>query len=82
MTNEEKHKADVQFLIECLTKDLTVMLMNNYNFDADKALELVYTSNTYKKLENEATGLYYESYIYVFDYLTKELNLEYKEVIA
>lgn len=74
MTIEEKHKKDVQFQIECLSQDLIVMLMNNYGFDMRSAMETLYTSHTYQKIENESTGLYYQGSEYVFSFLEKELD--------
>ena len=74
MTIEEKHKKDVQFQIEGLSQDLTVMLMNNYGFDMRSAMETLYTSHTYQKIENESTGLYYQGSEYVFSFLEKELD--------
>jgi hypothetical protein len=66
---------DAQFLIECLTEDLIAMLMDAYGVSLDEAADQLYNSRTYSLLENEESGLYYQSAVYVFDMLQEELEL-------
>ena len=47
-----------QFLKEGLIADLVGRLMSDYNFDMEKALDVVYSSDTIQKLSDSATGLY------------------------
>lgn len=72
--NEELDKNDVQFQIECVTKELIEMLIESKGLSMEKAMDLIYNSQTYKKLENPKTGMYYQSGVYVFDYLINELD--------
>lgn len=65
---------DAQFLIECLTEDLIAMLMDTYGVSLDEAADRLYNSRTYSLLENEDSGLYYQSAVYVFDMLREELS--------
>ena len=65
---------DAQFLIECLTEDLIAMLMDAYGVSLDEAADQLYNSRTYSLLENEDSGLYYQSAVYVFDMLQEELS--------
>ena len=65
---------DIQFLIECLTEDLIAMLMDAYGLSLDEAADQLYNSRTYSLLENEESGLYYQSAVYVFDMLREELS--------
>ena len=65
---------DAQFLIECLTEDLIAMLMDTYGVSLDEAADRLYNSRTYSLLENEESGLYYQSAVYVFDMLREELS--------
>ena len=65
---------DAQFLIECLTEDLIAMLMDAYGVSLDEAADQLYNSRTYSLLENEESGLYYQSAVYVFDMLQEELS--------
>lgn len=41
----------------------------------DEAADQLYNSRTYNLLENEDSGLYYQSAVYVFDMLQEELEL-------
>ena len=66
---------DAQFLIECLTEDLIAMLMDTYGVSLDEAADKLYNFHTYSLLENEDSGLYYQSAVYVFDMLQEELEL-------
>ena len=65
---------DIQFQIECLTTELTEMLMDKYGWDIIKALDELYSSETYSRLNDPDCGLYYESPVYVFSYLQQELE--------
>ena len=65
---------DAQFLIECLTEDLIAILMDTYGVSLDEAADQLYNSRTYSLLENEDSGLYYQSAVYVFDMLQEELS--------
>jgi len=40
----------------------------------EEAMELVYNSKTFEKLNDFKTHLYYESSSYVYEYLKEELN--------
>ena len=62
---------DIQFQIECLSTELVEMLMYKYGWDIKKALDELYSSETYKRLCNPACGLYYEGAVYVFSYFLK-----------
>ena len=61
-------------MIECLTEDLIAMLMDTYGVSLDEAADRLYNSRTYSLLENEDSGLYYQSAVYVFDMLREELS--------
>lgn len=65
---------DIQFQIECLSTELTAMLMDEYGWDMKHALDELYSSETYKRLNDPETGLYYESAVYVFSYLKNEIE--------
>lgn len=67
---EEQSK---QFQIECLTNDLVVMLMEDAGMSMEQAMDAVYNSHTYEKIERTGTGLFYQSPVYVMDMLQEEL---------
>ena len=74
MSEQEQHNRDKQFMIECLTESVIQMLMEDYGYDIANAMDKLYRSDTYRKLEDERTGLYYQSAVYLFDILKQELE--------
>ncbi len=67
MNEIEEMKAD-------LVTELANMLMSNdANISMDRALEYVFNSETYQKLLDNKTQLYYQSAGYVMSYLQNEL---------
>ena len=65
---------DKQFLIECLAKDLIEILMEERGYGLEEAMDVLYKSHTFEKIENEKTGLYYQSSVYVMEFLNDELK--------
>ncbi len=70
---------DIQFQIECLSSDLIAMLVETYQWDTKRALDEYYNSETFQRICNPETGLYYESPVYVFSFLKNEIE---KGVVA
>ena len=70
-TQEEQSK---QFQIECLTNELIAMLMEERGMTMEQAMDIIYNSHTYEKVERAGTGLYFQSAVYVMDLLQEELN--------
>ena len=70
-----REEQDRQFLIECLTNELVTMLMDERGLTMEQAMDAVYGSHTYEKVERPNTGLYYQSPVYVMDMLSEELNV-------
>ena len=50
------------------------MLMRKYGWDIKRALDELYSSETYKRLCEPDCGLYYEGPVYVFSYLQNEIE--------
>ena len=67
--NKEK-----QFLVESLGKELIEMLMSDYGWDLQKSMDVLYSSETLAKLEDERSGLYYQGAIYVYSFLKQEIE--------
>ncbi len=65
---------DIQFQIECLAIELIDMLIEEYGWDMKKALDELYGSETFSKLNDPECGLYYESAVYVFSFLINEIE--------
>jgi len=70
-TQEEQSK---QFQIECLTNELIAMLMEERNITMEQAMDIIYNSHTYEKVERASTGLFFQSAVYVMDLLQEELS--------
>ena len=68
MTNEFKYQK------EGLTTDIIEFLMRDYNLNLDDAFDTLYGSDTYSKICDPATGLYYQGSKYVYTYLQNELQ--------
>ena len=65
---------DIQFQIERLSTELVEMLMQKYGWDMKKAFDVLYTSETFRRLCNPASVFYYEGAVYVFSYLENEIE--------
>lgn len=68
MTNEFK------YLKETMASDLIKYLIKDYNLDMHTALSTLYDSDTYSRICDPATGLYFQSSRYVYSYLQSELR--------
>lgn len=61
------------FMIEEISKDIVLLLMEERGMSLEEAMRTLYTSDTYDRLSNLRTGLYTQSTAYVYEYLEKEL---------
>ena len=71
---EEQEARDRQFQIEHLTLELVAMLMEDHGMTMEQALDTVYRSHTYEKIEKASTGLFFQGAVYVMDMLQEELG--------
>lgn len=62
------------FMIEEISKDIVLLLMEEQGMSLEEAMRTLYTSDTYDRLSNLRTGLYTQSTAYVYEYLEKELT--------
>lgn len=65
---------EIQYQVECLTSDLTEMLMSGYGWDMLKALDVLYGSETFARLNDPECALYFQGSVYVFDFLKHEIE--------
>lgn len=65
---------DIQFQIECLAAELAEMLMTEYGWDIHRALDELYSSATFAKLNDPECGLYYQGAVYIFQFLKSEIE--------
>ena len=54
----DQQKIEMDFLVDELTQDIAKMLINDKHCDIAEAINIIYNSHTYTKLEDTATGLY------------------------
>lgn len=59
-------------LIEYITQDIIVFLVEDNGIEYEEAMKEFYASETYLKLTDEETGLYYESAAYVYELYKSE----------
>lgn len=59
---------------EGLAKDLVTFLMEDNGWSIEKAFEVLYDSETYSKICNPKTGLYFQGSLYVYSFLKNEVN--------
>jgi len=66
--------SNKDFLVERMTTDLANRLVEKYDMPMLDALRTVYNSETYNRLCDPTTGLYFQSPVYVFSYLDTEIK--------
>lgn len=66
--------TNFDYQVECTTRDLAVSLAKDFSLTTSEALRAVYNSETYSKLANPKTGLYFQSPFYVYDFLKNEFQ--------
>ena len=67
-------KAETKFLIDTLTKNLVLKVMEEYGSSITEAMDMVYNSQLYEKILDQETGLYYQSAGYNYELLRHELR--------
>ena len=63
----------LDYMIDAVAADLIVLLMERRDVDFTTATDMLYSSVTFEKLTNPATGLYFQSPLYVYSYLENEI---------
>lgn len=66
-------KEQIQLLKDDLTSELAGYLVDDYHYTPQEAIDVLYTSETFERLQDNATGLYYQSPGYVYSFLQNEL---------
>lgn len=57
----------IKFLTELNTLELVSYIMEEYNVEYDKAIDMLYNSQIFEKLLDSETGLYFQSSSYIFE---------------
>lgn len=64
----------IQIMKDDLSVELAEMLIDEFHYSPQKALDVLYTSDTFERLQDDETGLYYQSAGYVYSFLSDEIN--------
>lgn len=65
---------DFEYMKEAMSVDLAELLSNDLELTIPEALDILYNSETYLKLSDPNTGLYFQSTLYVYSYLQQEIS--------
>lgn len=66
--------SDFKYMKEAMATDLVELLSTDFGMSIAEALDSLYNSETYAKLTLKATGLYFQSTLYVYSFLKNELT--------
>lgn len=64
----------IKIMQEDLYAQLVQMLMIKWDYSMDQALSILYNSDTFARISDKETGLYYQSAGYVYSFLHNELT--------
>ena len=62
-------QSDFEFMKDCLIRDIIAILVEEKGMSLPAAFDLFYNSDTYSKLSDPETGLFFQSPRYVLSYL-------------
>ena len=66
-------ESDFKYMKESMAADLAELLSKDFGMSVTESLDALYSSETYAKLSDPATGLYFQSSQYVYSFLKTEL---------
>lgn len=66
--------GQISIMINARIKDMAMCLMEDFKYSLEEALDCVYNSELFEKLQDLETGLYYESSGYNYELLKDELK--------
>jgi hypothetical protein len=67
--------AQIESMQEDMTSDVLEYLTDSHNMSMEDAMTLFYNSDTFARLQDAKSGLYYQSVGYVLDCLNNELTI-------
>ena len=68
-------EGQIKMMQEDMYAELIQILMEKYGYTLEKAMDTFYNSETFARLQDANTGLYYQSPGYVYSFLNSELSL-------
>ena len=67
-------EGQIKMMQEDMYAELIQILMEKYGYTLEKAMDTLYNSETFARLQNADTGLYYQSPGYVYSFLENEMT--------
>ncbi|MBQ6379795.1 MAG: hypothetical protein IJJ56_13550 [Prevotella sp.] len=64
----------IQLLKDDLCVEIAGYLVDDFHYTPQEAIDVLYTSETFDRLQDDDTGLYYQSAGYVYSFLQNELT--------
>ena len=64
----------IKMMQEDMYASLVQLLMDKWDYSMEEAIGVLYNSDTFVKLQDKRTGLYYQSPGYVYSFLEHELT--------
>lgn len=64
---------EVKFMIEEISKELILLLIEEQGMEMREAFDTLYTSDTYARLIDTKNGLYTQSTAYIYECMEQEL---------
>ena len=68
-------EGQIKMMQEDMYAELIQILMEKYGYTLEKAMDTLCNSETFARLQDANTGLYYQSPGYVYSFLNSELSL-------
>ena len=63
-----------QIMKDDLAVELVECLINEFHYSPQEALDALYTSETFERLQDDETGIYFQSAGYVYSFLKNEIK--------
>jgi hypothetical protein len=64
----------IQLLKDDLCVEIAGYLVDDFHYTPQEAIDVLYTSETFDRLQDDDTGLYYQSAGYVYSFLQNEIK--------
>ena len=68
-------EGQIKMMQEDMYAELIQILMEKYGYTLEKAMDTLYNSDTFARLQDANTGLYYQNPGYVYSFLNSELSV-------
>ena len=67
-------KEQIQLMKDVLCTEFAGYIVDDYHYNPQEAIDVLYTSETFERIQDNSTGLYYQSPGYVYSFLKNELT--------